>query len=275
VKRDGTPPVVTTAVDPPEPDGASSWYVSAPTVSFSCSDVTSGVAHCPDDVVLGEGTSTVTRTGRDAAGNTADAVVGPLRVDLTDPVVTCQPKPTFVLNLRDALLARVTDTATGSGPVPGTERVVAGTSVVGDQSQSVRGTDVAGRTSSEVCSYRVVYGFSGFQSPVNGAPHAVNVVKAGKVVPLKWALADAAGVPVTTLGTALISSVGHTCGDPAAGVQPPVGETAVGGSGLQNFGDGGYQVNWRVPASYGGSCRTVRLDLGDDLLRTVEFRFTA
>ena len=58
-------------------------------------------------------------------------------------------------------------------------------------------------------------------------------------------------------------------------MQDPVEETAVGGSGLQNFGDGSYQFNWKTPASYAGSCRTVRLDLGDDLLRTVEFRFTA
>jgi hypothetical protein len=237
--------------------------------------VTAGVAHCPDDVVLGEGTSTVTRTGRDAAGNTADAVVGPLRVDLTDPVVTCQPKPTFLLHLDHALLARVTDTAAGAGPVPGTERALAETSVVGDQSQPVRGTDVAGRTSSKICDYRVIYGFSGFQPPVNGSTGAVNVVKAGKVVPLKWALADAAGVPFTSLAGASVSTVSHTCGDPAAGVQSPVGETTVGGSGLQNFGDGSYQVNWRAPTSYAGSCRTVRLDLGDDLLRTVEFRFTA
>ena len=61
---------------------------------------------------------------------------------------------------------------------------------------------MAGRHSSDVCDYRVVYGFSGFQPPVNGSPAAVNVVKAGKVVPLKWLLADAAGIPVTTLGSA-------------------------------------------------------------------------
>jgi hypothetical protein len=120
----------------------------------------------------------------------------------------------------------------------------------------------------------VVYGFSGFQPPVNRSAGAVNVVKTGKVVPLKWLLADATGVPVTTLGAAQVSSVGHTCGDPAGGVKDPVAETAVGGSGVQNSGDGSYQVNWRPPTSYAGSCRTVRLDLGDDLLRTVEFRFT-
>jgi hypothetical protein len=46
-------------------------------------------------------------------------------------------------------------------------------------------------------------------------------------------------------------------------------------SGLQNLGDGFYQYNWGTHSGYVSSCRTMRLDLGDDLLRTVEFRFTA
>jgi hypothetical protein len=275
VKRDGTPPVVTTAVDPAEPDGSNGWFVSTPTVTFTCDDPTSGlVGTCPAPVRPGEGVSTTTQTVSDHAGNSTVTSLE-TKVDLTDPVVTCQPKPTFLLHLQDALLARVTDTAPGSGPVPGTERVVAETSVVGDQTQPVRAEDVAGRSSSKVCDYRVVYGFSGFQSPVDGGVRAVNVVKAGKVVPLKWLLVDAAGIPVTTVGSAQVSSVSHTCGDPAGGLQAPVEETPVGGSGLQNFGDGSYQYNWKTPTSYAGSCRTVRLDLGDDLLRAVEFRFTA
>jgi hypothetical protein len=276
VKRDGTPPVVTTAADPPEPDGDNDWYVSTPTVTFTCSDPTSGVVACPDPVTLGEGVSTVTRTVEDVAGNSTESSVGPVSVDLTDPVVTCQsPKPTFLLHDEDALLAQVTDTASGSGPVPGTERVRAGTTDVGDQTQSVSGEDVAGRTSSRSCDYRVVYGFSGLQAPVNGSPAAVNVVRAGKVVPLKWTLTDAAGVPVTTLTSASVSTVAHSCGTTSGGPQDPVEEVATGGSGLQDLGSGSYQFNWRTPGSYAGSCRTVRLDLGDDLLRTVEFRFTA
>jgi hypothetical protein len=279
VKRDGTPPVVTTAADPPDPDGSNGWYVSAPTVSFACSDGPadmSGVVSCPAAVTLDEGVTTVTRTVDDVAGNSTKTSVGPVSVDLNDPVVTCRsPKPTFLLHDEAALLARVTDTAAGSGPVPGTDLVLAGTSDVGDQSQAARGEDVAGRSSSRVCDYRVVYGFSGFLAPVNGSPTALNVVKVGKVVPLKWALADAAGLPVTTLAAARVSTVAHTCADQDGSVEDPVEETAIGSSGLQNAGDGSYQFNWRAPSAYAGSCRTLRLDLGEDLLRTLEFRFTA
>jgi hypothetical protein len=274
VKRDGTPPVVTTVADPPEPNGTNDWYVTAPTVTFSCADAPADVADCPEPAQVGEGAaSTVTETGRDNAGNTTDATYGPVKVDLTNPTVTCDDRVTYLLHQTGAKVAAdVTDTP--SGPVRARELLAVGTGTVGDQTATVIGTDLAGRTGSHACDYRVIYGFSGFQSPVNGSADAVNVVKAGKVVPLKWLLADAAGVPVTTLGAAQVSSVSHVCASTADGVQDPVDETAAGSSGLQNFGDGSYQYNWRAPTSYAGSCRTVRLDLGDDLLRTVEFRFT-
>jgi hypothetical protein len=277
IGRDATPPTVDATVAPTSPDGANGWYVTAPTVSFACSDGppgASGVVSCPDAVPLAEGVTTVTRKVDDVAGNSTETSVGPVSVDLTDPVVTCQsPRSTYLLNDGNAVLARATDTAAGSGIVPGGDRALAVTTDVGDQTQSVRGEDVAGRSSTRTCDYQVLYGFSGFQSPVNGSPTAENVVKAGKVVPLKWSLADAAHLPVTTLAAARVSTVSHSCA--GGGLQDPVDELATGGSGLQNAGDGSYQFNWRVPATYAGSCRTVRLDLGDDLLRTLEFRFTA
>ena len=57
--------------------------------------------------------------------------------------------------------------------------------------------------------------------------------------------------------------------------ETPREEVAAGGSGLQNLGDGFYQYNWKTPRGYAGTCRTVQADLGDGLLRTAEFQFTA
>ena len=137
-------------------------------------------------------------------GQHADATYGPVKVDLTNPTVTCDDRVTYLLHQTGTLVgADVTDTP--SGPVRAREVRAVDTGTVGDQTATVTGTDLAGRTGSDVCDYRVVYGFSGFQSPVNGSAGAVNVVKAGKVVPLKWLLADAAGVPVTTLGSVHVS----------------------------------------------------------------------
>ncbi len=274
IGRDATPPTLDVTTDPDAPDGTNGWFVSTPTITFACDDATSGlVGECPAAVTPVEGVSTTTRTISDHAGNPTVTSLE-TKVDLTDPVVTCDDRVTYLLHQSGTLVgADVSDTP--SGPVRAREALAVGTGTVGDQTATVTGTDLAGRTNTDGCDYRVIYGFSGFQPPVNGSAAAVNVVKAGKVVPLKWLLADAAGIPVTTLGNVRVSSVSHTCADPAGGVTDPVGETAVGGSGLQNFGDGSYQYNWKALTSYAGSCRTVRLVLGDDLLRSVEFRVTA
>lgn len=51
-------------------------------------------------------------------------------------------------------------------------------------------------------------------------------------------------------------------------------ETTPGESGLQNLGGGDYQLNWKSPSSYAGSCKTLRLDLGEGLVHTALFKFT-
>jgi hypothetical protein len=53
-----------------------------------------------------------------------------------------------------------------------------------------------------------------------------------------------------------------------------VAEQAAGNSGLQNLGDGYYQYNWKSPASYAKSCKTLQLDLGEGTgARTARFVF--
>ena len=59
-----------------------------------------------------------------------------------------------------------------------------------------------------------------------------------------------------------------------------VEEYAAGASGLQNLGDGIYQLNWGTAKSYASTCRRVRLDLGERnpdgtiFYRTADFKFT-
>ncbi len=47
-------------------------------------------------------------------------------------------------------------------------------------------------------------------------------------------------------------------------------EYAPGASGLQNLGDGRYQFNWKTPAGYASSCKTVELVFGSGGLSYVE-----
>jgi hypothetical protein len=51
-------------------------------------------------------------------------------------------------------------------------------------------------------------------------------------------------------------------------------EVAAGASGLQNLGDGYCQLNWKSPTSYAKSCKTLKLDLGEDGTRNANFEFT-
>lgn len=123
------------------------------------------------------------------------------------------------------------------------------------------------------------YYFRGFGTPVDN--DALNVAKAGRAIPLKWQVFDVVADPVTDLDPAVvrISSVVIPCdgdGLPFDGVE----EYATGGSGLQNLGDGVYQLNWGSSKSYAGTCRRLRLDLGERnpdgtaYYRTADFRFS-
>jgi len=51
-------------------------------------------------------------------------------------------------------------------------------------------------------------------------------------------------------------------------------ERSTGRSGLRYLGRGRYRFVWKSPKSYANSCKTLKLDLGDHIAHTAEFRFT-
>ncbi len=110
--------------------------------------------------------------------------------------------------------------------------------------------------------------FVGFDQPVDGGA-TVNSVKAGRAVPLKWRLLDETGAPVLDLSS-VESTFRRTSCD--GSVVDAVEETVTVGSGLQNKGDGRYQLNWKTPSNKG--CGTIQLDVGDGVLHTAKFRLT-
>jgi hypothetical protein len=113
--------------------------------------------------------------------------------------------------------------------------------------------------------------FTGFFSPVNDDP-TLNTAKAGQTIPLKWHLEDVFGNPITDLASVAVSVTHLDC--TAGSTADAVEEYARGTSGLQNIGDGHYQFNWATPKNYAGSCKTMRLDLGDGITQTALFQFT-
>jgi Tol biopolymer transport system component len=113
--------------------------------------------------------------------------------------------------------------------------------------------------------------FEGFFAPVD-IGGVFNQVKAGKAVPLKWRLTRADGSPISNLASASIYVTSLDCS--LATTIDLLEETAAGGSGLQNLGNGYYQLNWKTPTSYARSCKTLHLDLGKGInTQPALFRF--
>jgi hypothetical protein len=110
----------------------------------------------------------------------------------------------------------------------------------------------------------------------------VNVAKAGRAIPLKGRLTDLGNNPVTNLATTVVQVTSVAVG--CLGLSQtthPVEEYATGASGLQNLGGGDYQLNWATEQAYVGTCRRLRLDLGErqedgttPIYHTADFQFT-
>jgi hypothetical protein len=132
----------------------------------------------------------------------------------------------------------------------------------------------AGGTSSLSRAYQVTYAFSGFTAPVNGTAGALNVAKAGQTIPLKWRLLDATGAPITNLTSTSVALTAESLVCPTGSTTDDVVVSASGTSGLQNLGGGYYQYNWDTPTSYAGSCKTLKLNLGEGITRDARFQFT-
>lgn len=87
IQRDATVPTIAGSVSPAA--NANGWRNSAVTVSFTCTDATSGIATCTAPQTLGEGANqSASGTATDKADNTANTSVIGINVDLTAPTVS-------------------------------------------------------------------------------------------------------------------------------------------------------------------------------------------
>ncbi|MET0199865.1 MAG: hypothetical protein ABW364_21745 [Rhodococcus fascians] len=203
INIDKMKPTIVGSIDPAAGTGSNGWYVTAPTVAFTCTDELSGVASCvadgtnpaSDQVTLGENAlaQTVSGTATDLADNTETASVSGVKVDLSNPVVQCGLTPTFMVGQLGTVTASVTDAI--SGPAAATVSAPATNSSGG--SVSLTGHDNAGRSTTVACPYHVIG--ATFLQPIDGRP-TVNIAKLGRVIPTKVHLVYD-GVPQTDLNT--------------------------------------------------------------------------
>ena len=265
---DKTAPTISGAPDR-EPN-ANHWYKADVTVSFTCGDSLSTIASCSAPTTLGEGADqSVTGTAVDLAGNSASATVGGINIDKAAPTLSPSVSPNPVI-----LGGTATVTSGASDALSGIDTESCGpldTSSVGAKTVSCAATDKAGNSNTKSVEYQVNYTFAAFSSPVDNLP-VMNIAKAGQAIPLKWRLTDANGNPVTNLTSVSVTVSSLSC---AAGTTADnVEEYAAGASGLLNLGNGYYQFNWKTPASYASSCKTMKLSLGEGaVVHTALFQF--
>ena len=253
--------------------GTNGWYTSNVVVTWSVTDGESPVSNtfgC-DPVTVSDNTTGVTLacTATSAGGTNTQAVR--IKRDATAPTLapTVSPNPIF-LNATASAAPNANDATSG---IASSSCATLNTATVGNKIVSCTATDRAGNVATTNASYAVMYQFVGFTAPVDGNS-VLNVAKVAKIVPVRWRLLNAAGAPITNLSSATVTVTVADLACPSGGTVDDLEEIGKGAAGLQNLGNGYYQFNWEAPKTYAGSCKTMRLDLGEGSTRNALFRFT-
>jgi hypothetical protein len=108
----------------------------------------------------------------------------------------------------------------------------------------------------------------GFLQPVDNAP-AINVVKAGQAVPVKFGLGGYRGMDIFAAGSPASGAV--TCG---GGDTDTVEETSNPGASSLTYdvGTDTYQYVWKTQKNWAGQCRRLVVELADGTSHWAEFR---
>lgn len=284
------PVLAFTAGRAPVPVAGVDWYADAVSLDVQpqgdpfLADTSPGsgvdpTSYTPYFKVTANGASTITRTVKDNAGNTS-AASAPLtvHVDAVAPSVQLSGCPSGEVTKGSAANVTVSaadaesglaDDPSGTYPLP--------TGTVGAQSRTFTATDRVGHTTTETCSYAVVYSFSGFGSPVTDfstQTPTVNTVKAGASVPVKFNLGGDQGKAVFAPGYPRSVALAG-CAD--ANLMTPVDGGAATGAGpggvVYDAATDQYNYVWRTDARWAGSCRQLLLKLDDGTSHRANFRF--
>jgi lysophospholipase L1-like esterase len=199
-------------VTPPEieltspADGAQFEHREQVLAEFTCTDEEggSGIAedYCEgtadhgepiDTSTLGEHTFTVTATDR--AGNVAEVTHTYTVIDVTAPTVA-SPHEGIEYKLGQSVEAQFTctDEEGGSGVATCDGPGSLDTSSAGSKTFQVTTRDHAGNEATETVTYRVIYAYGEIRQPINA--DGSSVFRAGRVVPVKFAVTDWDNNPV-------------------------------------------------------------------------------
>ena len=205
--------------------------------------------------------------------------------DVAVPVVSPEPSTeggsvtasaTFTdPGVNDTPFTCTVDYGDGSGALAGT---VAGTtctgpahvySTIGGYPVTVSVTDKDGSTGRRVAMHTVIFNWSGFFRPVDNLP-ALNVVKAGSAIPLKFSLGGNKGLSIFAAGYPQSVQIACDTGAVLGGSEPTANP---GGSSLTYSNSGQYNYVWKTEKAWAGTCRQLVVKLIDGTTHPANFRF--
>src|SRR6266498_2791055 len=145
--------------------------------------------------------------------------------------------------------------------------VSGGTVVVGAHDDS----GAAGRLQGSAYVFGPVpFDFSGFFPPVDNPP-AVNVVNAGRAIPVKFSLSGDKGLNIFAAGFPVSQQI--ACGDGAPESEIEQTVTAGGSSLSYDAESDTYTYVWKTEKSWAGTCRQLIVRLNDGSERVAFFKF--
>ncbi len=221
------------------------------------------------------GTYTITYSATDGSHPaTASRTVNV--VDTTDPVVNCPANVTMSLPLNSPATSMAVTYPAATATDSCDSNVVlsyshasgsvfpAGTTVV-----TVTATDDSGNESTCTFNVTVLYNFTGFFSPVGNLP-TLNVVNAGKAVPVKFSLSGNKGLGILDP-------------NPQSGVIPcdasapavDLTDTVQAGQSSLTYDATSDQYNyiWKTQSQWANTCRQLVITLNDGTTHAANFKF--
>jgi hypothetical protein len=137
--------------------------------------------------------------------------------------------------------------------------------------QTVTGTDGGKKATA---SLKVTYKYTGFLSPVDNPP-TVNIATAGSTIPVKWRITDAKGAGVSDRASFVsLTSYKTSCTDWRGDPKDAITEYTSGAPGLHyDVKNGNWQLDWKTPKTYAGSCRIMTIKLRDGTEHEARFKF--
>ncbi|MCA1815414.1 MAG: PxKF domain-containing protein [Acidobacteria bacterium] len=224
---------------------------------------------------LAPGSYTITYTATDGA-NTSTATRTVNVVDTTPPAITCPSDVTVTLPPNSS----ATSTAVSYPAVTATDSCSSSVNVnsspasgslfpVGTTTVNATASD---GTNSSSCSFHVtvLYNFAGFFPPIANLP-AINVVNAGRAVPVKFSLSGFKGLGIFAAGSPASGQIVCNPSENAVTVQDTV--TAGGSSLSYDASSDQYIYVWKTDPSWAGTCRQLVVQLGDGSAHRADFRF--